>query len=217
MANPVLHAERRTQQGTRAARRLRREGKVPAILYGHKEDTLSLVVQEKDFETALQTGAKMFRVHLDNDEQNALLKAMQYDSFGRKILHVDFIRVAMDEEVTLEVSIELRGTPVGVEKGGVLEQTLRMVHVKCLPTMIPDKLAVDVSKLDVGEHLALKDVAAPSGVAIVHDDLNTAVAHVKLLAVREEEAPTEEEGLAKEPEVIAKKPKEEGGEKEEKS
>ncbi|MFQ5861574.1 MAG: 50S ribosomal protein L25 [Candidatus Brocadiales bacterium] len=215
MENPVLQAERRAQLGTRAVRRLRREGKVPAILYGHKEDTLPLSIPEKDFETALQTGVKMFRIHWDNNEQNALLKEMQYDTFGSKVLHADFIRVAMDEEVTLEVSIELRGTPVGATKGGVLEQMVRAVYVKCLPTAIPDKLATDVSKLDVGERLALKDLVLPSGVKVVHDDLDATVAQVKLLAVEEEAAPAEEEKLAKEPEVITKKAKE-GEEEEEK-
>lgn len=216
MANPVLQVERRTQLGTRVARRLRREGKMPAVVYGHKEDALAISVPEKDFRTALQAGAKMFRIHLDNNEQDALVKEMQYDAFGTNILHADFIRVSMDEEVTLEVPIELRGTPVGVTKGGVLEQIQRTVEVKCLPVAIPDKLTVDVSNLDIEGHLALQDMKLPSGVKIVHDDLNAVVAQVRLLVVKEEAAPAEEEELAKEPEVIAKRAKEEEEKEEEK-
>lgn len=218
MANPVLQAERRTQLGTRAARKLRKEGKVPAVLYGHKEETLVLLVQEKDFETGLQTGAKMFRIQWDNNEENAVLKEIQCDAFGNKILHADFMRVAMDEEVTLEVPVKLHGTPVGTTKGGVLEQILRTVDVRCLPTAIPEKIIVDVSNLDIGDHLVLKDVEPPSGIKVVHDDLNTVVAQVKLLVVKEEVAPTEEgKELAKEPEIIAKKAKEEEKRKEEES
>ncbi|MEE9199904.1 MAG: 50S ribosomal protein L25, partial [Candidatus Brocadiales bacterium] len=206
MANPVLQAEKRTRLGTRASRRLRGEGKVPAIIYGHKEDTLSVYIPEKEFKTALQAGAKMFRIACDNKEQDTLVKEMQFDALGTKIIHADFIRVAMDEEITLEVAIELRGNPVGVAQGGTLEQVLRSVEVKCLPTAIPEKLTADVLKLDIGDHLALKDIELPSGVKIAQDDLDATVAQVKLVVVKEEEAPTEEEEVtAKEPEMIAKK------------
>lgn len=213
MANPILQVERRTQLGKRAARRLRREGKLPAILYGHKEDALALSVGEKEFEAALHAGTRMFRIRWDDNMQDALVKEMQYDTFGGKILHVDFMRVAMDEEVTIEVPIELRGTPVGVTKGGMLEHILREVNVRCLPAAIPERLDVDVSGLDIGGHLELKDVPLPSGVKVVHDDPNVVVAQVKMLAVKEEEVVLpEEEEAAKEPEVIAKKPKEGEGE-----
>lgn len=212
MANPVLQVEKRTQTGTHANRRLRREGKVPAVLYGHKEDTLVISIPEKALRTALQAGAKMFRITCDNSEQDALVKEMQYDTFGCNILHADFVRVAMDEEITLEVPIELRGTPVGTTKGGALEQILRAVEVKCLPTAIPDKLTADVSGLEIGEQLVLKDIELPSGVEIAQDDLDAMVAQVKFLVVKEEEAPVEEEEevvSSKEPEVIAKKAREE--------
>ena len=217
MANPVLQVERRTQVGTRAVHKLRKEGKMPAVIYGHKEETLAISVPEKDFREARQAGAKMFLIRCDDKEQSALLKETQYDTFGDNVLHADFIRVAMDEEVTVEVFIELRGNPVGVTQGGVLEQILRTVEVKCLPAAIPEKLTLDVSKLEVGDNLALKDTEFPSGVKIAHDDPNTTVAQVKMAVVKEEEAPVEEEEVSgKEPEVIVKKAKEEEGEKEEK-
>ncbi|MCB7129211.1 MAG: 50S ribosomal protein L25 [Candidatus Brocadiales bacterium] len=218
MANPVLQVEIRTQVGTRAVHKLRKEGKMPAVIYGHKEETLAISVPEKDFREAMQTGAKMFLIRCDDKEQNALLKETQYDTFGDNVLHADFIRVAMDEEVTVEVAIELRGTPVGVTQGGVLDQILRTVEVKCLPAAIPEKLTLDVSKLEIGDNLALKDTELPSGVKIVHDDLNITVAQVKMVVVKEEEAPVVEEEVVsgKEPEVIVKKAKEEEGEKEEK-
>ncbi len=216
MANPVLRVEKRAHLGTRAARRLRRDGKVPAVIYGHKEKVMAVSVPEKDFRKALLTGARMFRIQCDNNEQDAIVKDTQYDTFGEDILHADFVRVAMDEEITLVVSIELRGTPVGTTKGGVLEHILRSVEVKCLPTAIPEKLTLDVSKLDVGEQLMLSALELPSGVEIARDDLGAMVVQVKLLVVKEEEAPTEEEEPTKEPEVIAKKIGEEEEEEEEK-
>jgi large subunit ribosomal protein L25 len=214
MDNPVLQVEKRTQLGSHAARKLRRDGKLPAVIYGHKEDTLAISVPEKDFRTALQTGAKMFRIHCDNNEQDALIRETQYDAFGIDVLHADFVRVYMDEEITLEVLIELRGTPVGATKGGVLEQIRRTVEVRCLPAHIPEKLTADVSGLDVGGQLTLKDVRLPSGVEIAHGDMNAMVAQVRLPMVKEEVAPVEEEELAKGPEVIVKKVKEEEVEEE---
>lgn len=214
MDNPVLQVEKRTQLGSHAARKLRRDGKLPAVIYGHKEDTLAISVPEKDFRTALQTGAKMFRIHCDNNEQDALIRETQYDAFGIDVLHADFVRVYMDEEITLEVLIELRGTPVGATKGGVLEQIRRTVEVRCLPAHIPEKLTADVSGLDVGGQLTLKDVKLPSGVEIAHGDMNAMVAQVRLPVVKEEVAPVEEEELAKGPEVIVKKVKEEEVEEE---
>ena len=214
MDNPVLQVEKRTQLGSHAARKLRRDGKLPAVIYGHKEDTLAISVPEKDFRTALQTGAKMFRIHCDNNEQDALIRETQYDAFGIDVLHADFVRVYMDEEITLEVLIELRGTPVGATKGGVLEQIRRTVEVRCLPAHIPEKLTADASGLDVGGQLTLKDVRLPSGVEIAHGDMNAMVAQVRLPMVKEEVAPDEEEELAKGPEVIVKKVKEEEVEEE---
>lgn len=214
MDNPVLQVEKRTQLGSHAARKLRRDGKLPAVVYGHKEDTLAISVPEKDFRTALQTGAKMFRIHCDNNEQDALIRETQYDAFGIDVLHADFVRVYMDEEITLEVFIELRGTPAGATKGGVLEQIRRTVEVRCLPASIPEKLTADVSGLDVGGQLTLKDVSLPSGVEIAHGDMNAMVAQVRLPVVKEEAAPVEGEELAKGPEVIVKKVKEEEVEEE---
>ncbi len=218
MSNLVLQAEKRSRLGTRAARRLRRDGKLPAVIYGHKEEAMAVSIPEEDFTEAFFAGAKMFRIKCDNNEQTALIKDAQYDAFGDNILHADFILVAMDEEVTLKIALELRGTPVGTTKGGMFEQLVRHVEVTCLPAAIPEKLTLDVSKLEVGEHLELKDLEPPPDVKIAQEDKSAIVAHVKLLAVQEEEAAAaeEEEELAKEPEVIAKKTKEEGEEEEEK-
>ncbi|MHC4275952.1 MAG: 50S ribosomal protein L25 [Planctomycetota bacterium] len=215
MSNPVLQVEKRSSLGTRASRRLRRDGKLPAVIYGHKEEAMAVSVPEEDFMDAFSAGAKMFRIKYDNNEQTALIKDAQYDTFGDNILHADFIWVAMDEEVTLEIALELRGTPAGMAKGGMLEQLVRHVEVTCLPTAIPEKLTLDVSKLEVGEHLELKDIEFPPGVKIAQEDKSAVVAHVRLLAVKGEEAAAEEEEPTKEPEVIAKKTKEEGEEEEE--
>ncbi|MHC4523377.1 MAG: 50S ribosomal protein L25 [Planctomycetota bacterium] len=114
MSNPVLQVEKRSSLGTRASRRLRRDGKLPAVIYGHKEEAMAVSVPEEDFMDAFSAGAKMFRIKYDNNEQTALIKDAQYDTFGDSILHADFIWVAMDEEITLEIVLELRGTPVHV-------------------------------------------------------------------------------------------------------
>lgn len=208
MTTPVLKAEGRGALGSRAARRLRREGKVPAVLYGRKADNLALSLPEVELMAALQKGSRMFTIRWGDKEETTLLKEAQYDALGREILHADFVRIAMDQKIELEVPIELRGSPAGLAEGGVLEQVLRKVKVECLPRAIPEKLVADVSRLKVGESLALKDVEQPGGVKIIHEDFSALVAMVRLKIIEEVKPPAEEE-VAKEPEVITRKPKEE--------
>ncbi|HHT9117890.1 MAG TPA: 50S ribosomal protein L25 [Candidatus Hypogeohydataceae bacterium YC38] len=214
MESPVLQAERRGPLGTRAARRLRREGKVPAVLYGHEVENIPISIPQGALKTAIQMGARMVSIRWDDKEEMALLKETQYDAFGKEILHADLVRVALDKRIVLEVPIELRGTPAGLAEDGVLEQVLRKVKVECLPRAIPEKLTADVSRLRLGESITFKDLELPHDVKVAEEDTGAMVAMVRKI-VEEEVKPAVEEEVAKEPEVITRKPKEE--EEEEKS
>ena len=210
MARSVLTVESRALLGSRGSRRLRRTGKVPVVLYGLKRDNIALLTGEKALREVLRSGARIVSLRWDNKEEVALLRDLQYDALGREILHADFVRIAMDKRIELKVSLELKGTPLGVAEGGVLEQTLREVLVECLPTAIPDRLIADVSGLALGGTFTLKDISSlPSGVKIAHENLDIPVAIVRKPVEEVAKPAVEEEEAAKEPEVITRKPKEE--------
>lgn len=211
MARNVLDVGTRTFLGSRGSRKLRRDGKVPVVLYGLSRDNIALSVAQRALKEVLQSGAKIVTLCWDGQEEAALLKDLQYDAMGREILHADFLRIAMDKPIELKVSLELKGTPLGIAEGGVLEQTLREVSVECLPTAIPDKLSLDISGLALGDSVTLKDIHLPPNVKITHENLDIHVAVIRK-PVEEVVKPVVEEEAIKEPEVITRKPKEEEAE-----
>ena len=209
----TLHGTKREASGTRACRRLREEGKVPAVLYGRKKDSLPFQMDKKELVEALRHRTRMFELQLDEIKDTVLLKDVQYDAFGDNIVHVDFVRIAMDEAVTLEVPILLKGQPK-VEHA-VLEQTLAKVRIECLPKDIPDTLILHVADIKLDETRTVKDITLPAGVKVLTDP-EVIVAAMK--AIKEEVAAAPgaaPEPSAIEPELIRKEKLEEGEEGEE--
>ena len=203
----TLHAKERDVQGTRACQRLRASGEVPAVVYGHKEETLVIQVPCEELGDAVRRHARMFELHLGKKKDHVLLKEVQYDALGDEIVHADFVRVAMDEAVTLKVPILLKGAPK-VEHA-VLEQTLGEVEVECLPANIPESILVPVAGMTLGQSIHVREIALPPGVTIKTD---AAIIVATLAAAAEEEvvapaAPAE--GAVAEPEVIGRKAAEE--------
>jgi large subunit ribosomal protein L25 len=199
-----LETEERNTKGSKAVRRLRDAGKIPAILYGHKQDNVMLSLKEDDFEHILRAKARMVFLTFDNKKQSALIKDVQYDNLRDSILHVDFSRVDLNEKVRVRTPIELSGESVGVKEGGVLTHVMKDVEVECLPTVIPEKIKLNISELGIGKSLHVKELPLLEGIHYVSDP-ETVVASVH--HVVEEKAVSEEE-LLTEPEVITKKPKE---------
>src|SRR5579872_1891672 len=128
----VLTAEPRSSSGSREARRLRRKGRVPAVLYGHGEGTTSLSVPGDVLYKAVRHGARVVDLDQAGKLEKALIKELQWDALGHDILHADFARVAADERITIDVRLELRGTAPGVTAGGSLDQPLHSLEVECL-------------------------------------------------------------------------------------
>jgi large subunit ribosomal protein L25 len=212
----TLKADQRTKLGTRSTRKLRAGGLVPAIVYGHGETVRPVSVDLHDLTVALQHGVRMFALDVNGTNEQVLVKDVQYDYLGTTIIHADFARVRLDEQVTLAVALDFHGTPKGVEAGGgVLTTPLSEIEVECLPAEIPSAIRVEVMALDVGETLTVADLKLPEGVKAVTDG-SSLVATVTVVA-EEEEAPAEEAGEA-EPEVIGAKEEAETepGEKKEK-
>jgi large subunit ribosomal protein L25 len=192
----VLIAEPRTERGSRPAGRLRRTGKVPAVVYGLGAETAEVAVPARELNHILTGGANtLITLKLDGDEALALARQVQRHPTRGELLHVDFIRVRTDVAVAAEVNIHLEGEPLGVRDGGVLEQLLFQLSILAKPQDIPQELTADISHLEIGGQLRLNEVTLPPGVA-TEVEPDTLVVQVIAPRVVEEEVPEEgEEGV----------------------
>jgi len=206
----TLKLNGREKTGTREARRLREQGLIPAIIYGHGEPSQPVTMARHDIELAIQHGERLLQAEVDGKEGNFLIKDVQYDYLGQNVLHVDLTRVRLDERVEVTVPIELRGTPVGVEQeDGVLTKQLAEIALECVVTSIPEQVRVSVNDLHVDDSVRVSDLELPEGVKVLEDP-ETVIASVALVAEEEEAAPAEAAAeAAAEPEVIGEKPAEE--------
>jgi len=205
MAAPInLTAETREKLGTRATRRLRNAGKMPAIVYGHGKDPVSVTVSTKPFKDSLDKGAHLFELGFGAQKETVLLKDVQFDYLGTNIIHADFARVDLNERVTVTIGIELKGVPIGEKDGGKLQQTLNEVEIEALVTEIPSAIIHDVSKLKLDDVLHVKELTVPAGVKILADeDAVVAVVHAILEEVTEPVV-AEAATATSEPELIRK-------------
>jgi large subunit ribosomal protein L25 len=218
MAKQVkLKAEPRTAIGRSAARRLKAQGIVPAVVYGGKEKSQPLQVSARDINAMLShASGENILVELEiagqKTPRTALLQEVQHSPVGGDVLHVDFHAISMDEKIQADVPLEALGIATGVKNfGGLLDQNLRLLPIECLPRDLPDKITVDVSALNIGDAIHVRDIKLPAGVvAKVQPDLT---AFSVMAPVAEEEPVTAEveAAAAAGPEVITAK-KEEGEE-----
>lgn len=198
-----LDAEPRTSSGSGAARALRREGKVPGVVYGFGEPAQSVQLNLRDVQGILREHAEhaLVELNISGANENVVVRELQRNTVRRQLLHVDFQRVRMDEEISVDVEVVLDGTPVGVREGGILEFFARTLHVRALPANLPDALHVDVSTLRIGDSLHVRDIAVAEAVTVVSDE-DTVVATVATPQLETEESvePTESE-----PQLIGRK------------
>lgn len=211
----TLNAQERTgRAGTRVARRLRKAGLVPAIVYGHKEAAIGVTVKADELARAIRQGVRLVDIKVDGKGamEKALIREVQWDYLGVDVLHVDFARVAADEKINIEVRVEIRGIAPGVAGGGNLIQPLHSLHVECLVTNIPEKIRVAVNELQLNQAIHVKELKLPEGV-VVKNDPDAIVVQVVPQKV-EEVAVVAPVAEGSEPEVIGKKAEEEGEEEE---
>jgi len=205
-----MTAMSREDAGTRHARRLRDQGRLPAVIYGHGEGTVSISLDQHDVELALQHGARTMNVKIDGKpEQQCLIKDVQYDFLDTTPIHLDLTRVDLHERVQVTVGIELRGTPKGVAQGGVLDQVMAEIEVECMVSNIPDTYNPLVAELDIGDTLQVKDLDLGEGVKALADP-EEVICTVQVLAeeVEPEEDVEVEVGEEEEPERIGRVRKE---------
>jgi large subunit ribosomal protein L25 len=201
----VLNVKGRDTHGKRNARRMRRAGTVPAILYGHGEKCVSLTVPSDELEAAVRHGHRVVDLKGVVNE-TARIRELQWDTWGAHVLHVDLVRASKDEVVEEKVSILLRGEAPGVKEGGVLKQGLHEVRIRCRVSAIPERIECNINHLALNAMLKVADLTPPEGVEIISDADQIVVQVVPPAEIPEEEAPAAE---GAEPEVIGRKPSDE--------
>lgn len=198
-----LKVEPREHTGSHQTLKLRRQGKVPCVLYGAGQPATPLVLDEHAFGQVMHAGVRIVNLKLSDRQAQALIKAVQYDPLGEFVLHVDFHEVQAGQKVRVRIPVFVKGVPKGHAAGGILNHALHELEVECLPTAIPEKVTLDVEPLELGQAIHVSDVALPEGVAAVPKGTEIVAACIEPRKV-EEEAPAAE-GALLEPEVIAEK------------
>jgi len=217
MEKILVKADARSEVGKGAARSLRRDGMLPAVVYSGG-DSKPVKVHGKEMTRLIFTGTgdhALLTIELHEDgskksEHSVLVKDYQVDPVSDELLHVDFIEVSLKDLVKVTVPIVIVNDPIGIKMGGILEYHVRDLEIECLPTQIPDKIEVDAAHIDIGHSLHISNIAEMEGIKIISDPagviLNVSAPKVEEVEVEEEV----EEGA--EPELVGEKGKEEGKE-----
>lgn len=208
MQQVALQAHKRNRTGKGISRQLRLQNSIPGVVYGGKLESIPVHIGLKDLHQILSSSAGenvLITLEIRNGDgslkQSVIIKDLQKDPISREFVHVDFYRISLDKELNTHVPIVPLGIAVGVQEGGILEFTMREVEVRCLPTLIPDKIEVDVAELKIGKTIHVSDLRVPEGVTILDDPEDVVMSVVAPKAVVEEVVPTE----VTEPELITKK------------
>jgi large subunit ribosomal protein L25 len=211
MASAALSARAREGTGKGNARKLRAAGRIPAVIYGHGEETRKLSVDAHELKTLfskirVENTVITMNIEGESEPSQALVREVQRHAYRDDFVHVDFYQIHAGEAITVEVPIRLLGNPPGVKAGGVLQHALNEIEVRCMPDRIPATLDVDISSLEIGDSVHVSDIPQPEGVEFLIDAERTVCSVMApTLAVEEEEVAAEvAEGEPEEPEVIAR-------------
>jgi large subunit ribosomal protein L25 len=199
MARYTLAAKIRTESGKQAAKKLRREKQIPAIFYGPGAASLMLMVDAHELEMIMKkkTGENVIiglEIETDKgtDSRTVILKELHSDPVKPDFLHADFYEISMDKELTLEIALHFINTPKGVVNGGMLQPIRREITVSCLPDKLVDFIEVDVSGLEIGQSLHIKEISLPDGIKSIQDPDLTVATVMAPAIVATEAAPSEE-------------------------
>ena len=176
-ADPTLAVEPRPRTGSAESRRLRARGRVPGVVYGHGEGSVGISVPAHDLTPILQSGHQLVDLSLSGGMQKSIFKEVQYDTWGREVLHFDLQRVSDDEEIETEVRVVLTGIAPGTDEGGILEHGAGTIEIRCPAVAIPDSIDVSVSEMHVDDEIRVGDLTPPDRVVFL-TDANVLLAHV---------------------------------------
>ena len=205
----LLKAEIREHTGSKAVRKVRQQGRVPAIVYGHKQKPVAISFDEHDFVEGLHHGHRLIDVQVGRKKEKMIVKELQYDHLGRNVIHADLMRVNITETIRVSVPIELKGTAAGTHEGGIIDEHVDNLEIECKVTDIPETIVISVKDVKVGDVLHAGDIELPENVKLVSPPETLLVAcHLVAAAQTTEEV---EEEMPTAPEVIgeAKEPEEE--------
>ena len=214
MAEVTLEVTRREVTGKEVAKKLRRDGKVPAVVYGGHKEPVAITVDRKAVSELVQKSEHgvrsvfLLKMAGTDQQRHAMIKDLTINPISRKMTHIDFVRVVMDELVRTTVPVHIVGTAIGVKEGGLLDFQVRDLHIECFPNAIPDTIDVDVTELGHHDYVRIKDLKLPDGVKVLEDAerVVVGVTHAKV----EVADVTVAEPTVAEPEVIKKgKPEDE--------
>lgn len=190
MEKKTLNGSKRTELRTGAARRLRRSGHIPAVIYGHREPA-PVAFDAREFSAVIRNPAESGIVTLAVDGENfdVIVKDFQADAITGRILHVDFFEIERGKSFRTHVPLHIHGSSPGVREGGVLEQHLHDLEIECLPKDLPSEIVVDISRMDAGHSIHVGDLAIPDGVKVLssEDMVIITVSHQKAVTTAEQE------------------------------
>lgn len=220
MAEVNLAAKERKDLGKQEVKRLRKRGIIPAVVYGRNIESKPIEINRDDFIKVLHTSAgENVIVKLDilkdtregsakKENVNAIIKEIQHEPVTEDVLHVDFAKVSLTEDIVVKVPIKTKGESIGVTRDkGILEVLLWEFEIKCLPTNIPEEIDVHIDNLEIGDTVHVRDINFPEGVKCLNDPEQTVISIAPPREIEEEEI--EEEEIIEEPEVIREKEKKE--------
>jgi len=201
---PQLQTEPRERIGTRYAQRLRESGRLPGVIYGHKQANVAVSIDAKALQQLLRDNAHLVEAVVAGKTEPCLVKDVQWDHLGSNIIHIDLTRVDLAEEVDVDVALELLGEPAALkEAGAVLNHPLAQLAIKCRADSIPRTITCDISELALGESITVSNLTLPAGVT-AQSDADTIVAQISMVAEAPEEDVVAAEAGGDEPQVIGK-------------
>ncbi len=218
MAQSVLNAKVRKRTGKSEVKEVRREGNVPAILYGKEIESVALSINPKELKEALKTESGINTLLELNftDEGNeykrvSLLREVQMDPISSDPIHLDFQILEMDQKIVVEIPIELEGRPAGVKEGGVLMENLREIEISCLPNNIPGSIKLDVTEMNIGDSIFIKDLNLGEGIEALKEEDEVVVSVVQPRSMDLGDTTDQEEAAAEGEEGEEKAEAAEGG------
>ena len=196
----LLKAEIREHTGTKAVQKVRLQGRIPAIVYGHKKQPVAISLDQHNFVEGLHHGHRLMDVQIGKKKEKMIVKELQYDYSGKNIIHADLMRVDVTEAIKVNVPIELKGTAQGTHEGGIVEEHTDHLEIECKATEIPETIVVSIKELSVGGILHAGDIELPSGMKLISSPDTLLVTCQLVAAAKTTEQMEEEMPVA--PEVI---------------
>jgi large subunit ribosomal protein L25 len=202
-----LAVSKRTHLGSTACRRMRREGRIPGVVYGHQKDAVSFEVAWDSLAPVLKAGTRVVDLDVDGHVEKAMFRQIQWDTFGAAVKHIDLLRIDPNERVEVQVPIVLKGIAAGVLSGGILDHHLHSITLECLAIQIPDGIPVKIADLQIGQAIHVSELELPPN-TVVKNEPETVVVQVKQALETDGTAGEGPEAGPTEPELVGRKVKE---------